>query len=55
MEMSTVKTIILPVRNDNVIVLYVTWEINVPGPAYYKFLVDVMSGKVISEQPTILF
>jgi hypothetical protein len=54
-EGSTVKTVILPVKNDNSIVLYVTWEINVPGPAYYKFFVDVISGKIISEEPTIEF
>jgi hypothetical protein len=50
-----VKTVILPVKNDNVIVLYVTWEINVPEPAFYKFFVDVMSGQTISEEPTIIF
>jgi hypothetical protein len=54
-ERSTVKIVILPVKNDNVIVLYVTWEINVPAPAYYKFFVDLMSGKIISEEPTIIF
>jgi hypothetical protein len=52
---STVKSVILPVKDDNVIVLYVTWEINVPAPAFYRFYIDVMSGKIISEEPTIIF
>lgn len=53
-EKSTAKTVIFPVKDDNAIVLYVTWEVNVPAPIFCRFYIDVMTGNIISEQPTII-
>jgi hypothetical protein len=53
LEGSSAKTVIFPVMDDNAIVLYVTWEIYLPA-ASYKFFIDVMSGKIVSEEPTII-
>ena len=32
----------------------IMFEINIPGPVYYIINVDVMTGEIISEQPTII-
>ena len=50
---STTHLVIFPITFNNQIELRVTWQINIPGPVYYLIYVDVMTGELISEQPTI--
>jgi Zn-dependent metalloprotease len=54
LEASKVRLKIYPVETDKKIQLHVTWEINIPAPVYYLIYVDVMTGEIISEQPTII-
>jgi len=51
---STTRLVIFPNTFNNQIELRVTWQINIPGPVYYIIYVDVMTGELISEQPTII-
>ena len=51
---STTHLVVYPNTVDNQIELRVTWQINIPGPVYYLILVDVMTGEIISGQPTIV-
>lgn len=51
---STVNTVILPVEDEDKIELRVVWQINIPGPVYYIIYVDVLTGEIISTQPTII-
>jgi hypothetical protein len=45
---------VLPIENDNNIELRVCWQINIPGPVYFKIYVDVMTGKIVGQEPTII-
>lgn len=45
---------ILPVNNDDMIELRVGWLFNIPGPVYYKIYIDVMTGEIIGQEPTII-
>jgi hypothetical protein len=51
---SITKLKILPLTTDDKIELRVSWQINIPGPVYYKIYVDVMTGDIIGEEPTII-
>jgi hypothetical protein len=51
---SVSKLVIYPKTTKDKIELHVTWQINVPGPVYYIFYIDVMSGEIIVEEPTII-
>jgi hypothetical protein len=51
---STTRLVVYPLALDNHIELRVTWQINIPGPVYYILNVDVMTGEIISKQPTII-
>jgi len=51
---STTHLVIFPNTFNNQIELRVTWQIDIPGPVYYIIFVDVMTGELISEQPTII-
>jgi hypothetical protein len=51
---STVRLVVFPVTTDNKIELRVTWQINIPNPVYYIIRVDVMTGEIISQEPTII-
>lgn len=51
---STTRLVIFPNTFNNQIELRVTWQINIPGPVFYIIFVDVMTGELISEQPTII-
>jgi hypothetical protein len=50
----TTMLVVFPVITDDKIELRVTWQINIPGPVYYLIFVDVMTGEIIGEQPTII-
>jgi hypothetical protein len=50
---STVRLIIVPVTTEDKIELRVTWQFNIPAPVYYIIRVDVMTGDIISQEPTI--
>jgi hypothetical protein len=54
LDKSTIKLKILPVTTDTRIELRVSWQLNIPGPVFYIIYVDVMTGEVIGEQPTII-
>jgi hypothetical protein len=51
---STVKLKILPITSDDRIELRIGWQINIPGPVYYIIYVDVMTGDIIGQEPTII-
>jgi hypothetical protein len=44
---------IVPITTGDKIELRVAWLFNIPGPVYYKIYIDVMTGKIIAEEPTI--
>jgi hypothetical protein len=44
---------IYPVKSDDKIQLFVTWKIHVPE-VFYIFYIDVMTGEIIAEEPTII-
>ena len=44
---------IYPIKSDDKIQLFVTWKIYVPN-VFYILYVDVMTGEVIAEEPTII-
>jgi hypothetical protein len=53
-DKSTIGLKILPITADDKIELRVAWLINIPGPVYYKIYVDVMTGEIIGQEPTII-
>jgi Zn-dependent metalloprotease len=53
-EKSTINLKILPITSDDKIELKVAWLINIPNPVYYQICVDVMTGEIIGEAPTII-
>jgi hypothetical protein len=53
-DQSTISVEILPVEKDGRIDLTVNWLINLPAPVYYKIYVDVMTGEINGEEPTII-
>jgi hypothetical protein len=50
----TAKLMIVPITTDEKIELCVTWQINLDAPLYYLFYIDVMTGEIIREMPTII-
>jgi hypothetical protein len=54
LQQSTAKLIIVPVKTDEKIELRVAWQINLQAPLYYIFEIDVMTGEIIREMPTII-
>lgn len=50
---STVRLVIVPIEYEERIELKVTWEIDIPYPVHYLIYVDVMTGEIIREIPTI--
>lgn len=54
LEGSTAGLKIVPVKSADKIELRVTWMINIPGPVFCKVYVDVMTGEIIREDPTII-
>jgi len=43
------------VTTDEKIELCVCWQIYLEAPLHYIFEIDVMTGEIISEAPTIVF
>lgn len=54
LDLSKVNLKILPRETENKIELRVCWQINIPGPVYYKMYVDVITGEIIGGIPTII-
>jgi len=54
LDNSTIGLKILPITTDDKIELRVGWLINIPGPVYYKIYIDVMTGEIIGQEPTII-
>jgi hypothetical protein len=54
LDRSTVRLMIRPETRSDRIELRVVWEIDVPD-VWYKLSVDVMTGELISAEPTIVF
>ena len=50
---STTSVVVIPVEDEDKIELRVTWQINIPA-VHYIIYVDVMTGEIISKQPTII-
>jgi hypothetical protein len=53
LQQCTAKLIIIPITTDEKIELHVAWQINI-APLYYIFEIDVMTGEIIREMPTII-
>lgn len=51
---SKVRLVIYPVKTDEKIELRVSWEIYIPSPVYFQIYIDVMTGDIIAEEPTIV-
>jgi hypothetical protein len=51
---STVRLVVLPVTLEDKIELHVTWQIDIPAPVFYRIYVDVMTGKPVGDEPTII-
>jgi len=45
---------VLPMWYEDRIELRVTWKINIPSPVFYIFYVDVMSGRILGKESTII-
>jgi hypothetical protein len=45
---------IVPIETDNKIELRVTWMFDIPSPVYSMVFVDVMTGEIILQVPTII-
>jgi Zn-dependent metalloprotease len=54
LDKSSINLKVFPVENEDKIELRVCWQINIPQPVYYKVYIDVMTGKIISQIPTII-
>lgn len=53
LQKSTTRLYVLPVETEDHTELHLTWCINIPAPVHFKIYVDVMTGKLLSEEPTI--
>ena len=51
---STSALKVLPVRGEDRIELRVVWELYIPAPVHYLMYVDVMTGAVVRQTPTII-
>jgi hypothetical protein len=51
---SRTKLIIIPIRTDTKIELRVAWLIYMPNPVNYNIYIDVMTKKIIYQDPTII-
>lgn len=54
LEESKVRLKIYPNLENDKIQLRVCWEINIPGPVYHRMYVDVITGDVVGQVPTII-
>jgi hypothetical protein len=53
-DKSTTSLKILPITTEDKTELRVSWQINIPRPVYYIIHVDVMTGEIIGQEPTII-
>jgi len=54
LQQSTAKLIIIPLTTDTKIEIRVAWQIYLDSPLHYIFEIDVMTGEIIRERPTII-
>ena len=54
LQQSTAKLMIVPITTDEKIELRVAWQINLKAPLYYIIEIDIMTGEIIREMPTII-
>ena len=45
---------VLPIRSEDRIELRIVWELNIPNQVHYLMYVDVMTGAIVGEAPTII-
>jgi len=45
---------VLPIRTEEKIELRIVWELNIPNQVHYLMYVDVMTGAIVGEAPTIV-
>ena len=53
-QASTSALKVLPIRDEDRIELRVVWELYIPYPVHYLMYVDVMTGAVVKQTPTIV-
>jgi hypothetical protein len=51
---SKLRVVVYPKIFSDRTELRVTWEINIPLPVNYKIYVDVMTGEIIAQEPTLI-
>lgn len=54
LDKSDVRLVVNPIKTETEIEVRIAWEINIPGPVHYLIYVDVMTGKIIEKEPTII-
>ena len=54
LKQSTAKLIIVPLITDEKIELRVAWQIYLDSPLHHIFGIDVMTGEIVQEMPTII-
>ncbi len=52
-ENAEFSTLIYPVQTEEKIEVRVVWKVHVPD-VYFRFFIDVMSGEILAETPTII-
>ena len=51
---STIRLVVIPINTGDRIELRLAWHFNIPGPVYYQMCIDIMTGEIIDQQPTII-
>lgn len=51
---SNIKIYVVPIKTNDQIELHLAWYIDIPSPVFYIMYVDVMTGKIIRQDPTII-
>ncbi len=54
LDKSKISLKILPKESEDKIELRICWEFNIPGPVHYKMYVDVITGDLIGQVPTVI-
>jgi hypothetical protein len=54
LQRSTTSLVVVPIEGKDQIELHLAWCINIPQPVYYIIYVDVMTGEIIGQYPTII-
>ncbi len=51
---STSKLMVVPIVTADQTELRLCWEVNIPSPVFFIMYIDVMTGRIIKQEPTII-